>query len=94
MPLCRKDAFVSSVIKKDHAVPKAHDVSDFTERIIKIGNYDVDRTDFYAVLRYLGLMPYQGQALPNGAERTPVSQYLSYSHKLLESIGWSYSTKR
>lgn len=73
---------------------KAHDVSDFTERIIKIGNYDVDRTDFYAVLRYLGLIPYQDQALPNGAERTPVSQYLSYSHKLLESIGWSYSTKR
>lgn len=73
---------------------KAHDVSDFTDRIIKLGNYDSDRTDFYSVFRYLGLLPFQNQALPNGAERTPITQYLSYSHKLMEGKGWLISVKR
>ena len=62
---------------------KAHDETDFPERIIEMGNYDSDRTDFYAVHRYLGLLPYQEQALPNGAERTPIEFFLPYSHNTI-----------
>lgn len=62
---------------------KAHDETDFAKRIIEIGYYDSDRTDFYAVHRYLGLLPYQEQALPNGAERTPIEEFLPYSHNTI-----------
>lgn len=62
---------------------KAHDETDFAKRIIEIGNYDSDRTDFYSVLRYLDLLPYQEQALPNGAERTPIEDFLPYSHNTI-----------
>lgn len=62
---------------------KAHDETDFTKRIIEIGNYDSDRTDFYAVHRYLGLSPYLEQALPNGSERTPIEEFLPYSHNTI-----------
>lgn len=62
---------------------KAHDETDFAKRIIEIGYYDSDRTDFYSVLRYLGLLPYQEQALPNGAARTPIEKFLPYSHNII-----------
>lgn len=64
---------------------KAHDKSDFVDRICKAWNNTAARCDFYSVLRYLGLMPFQNQPLPNNSARTPIQEFLPYSHKLLES---------
>lgn len=73
---------------------KAHDQTDFPSRIGKAWNHDTSRCDFYSVFRYLGLLPYLDQPLPNNSERAPISEFLSYPHKLLENKSWFQKIKR
>lgn len=64
---------------------KAHDQTDFPSRIVKAWNHDTSRCDFYSVFRYLGLLPYLDQPLPNGSRRLPIMSYLTYAHLKLEN---------
>lgn len=62
--------------------------TEFSQEIIKQGGYSDSQSiiDFYAILRYLRILPYLKKTLPNGSLREPIENYLPYSMDLLTEI--------
>ena len=58
--------------------------SDFSRRIIDQIHVNKEIVDFYALLRYLALLPQAYKNLPNGTKRQPIESYLPYIQTLIE----------
>lgn len=50
------------------------------------GEYDNRLIDFYAIIRWCRLLPYQKLPLPNGEQRMALNKYLPYAYKILEDL--------
>ena len=42
--------------------------------------------DFYSIIRWCRLLPYQAQSLPNGEKRMPLATFLPYSYSLINAL--------
>jgi aminoglycoside phosphotransferase (APT) family kinase protein len=65
--------------------------SDFLKRIIRNHGQQIsyEQLYFYAILRYLRLIPYSKNQLPNGAYRMPIQNFLKGSERIINSINKS-----
>ena len=62
--------------------------TDFAQEIIKQGGYSDSQSmiDFYAIFRYIRILPYLKITLPNGSYRESIEDFLPYSMKLLTEL--------
>ena len=58
--------------------------SDFAMRLMKkMPELENEEIDFYAMMRYLRILPYTHMPLPNGTSRENLNEYLSYVRRNL-----------